>query len=53
MTPSGQFNLIKSLLPFPIGSALGDCVDDTFSVTSSAGRGSPVICGYNTDQHSK
>ena len=35
-----------------VGSSLGDCVDDTFSVSSS-GRASPVICGLNTGQHSK
>merc|ERR1712223_2227252 len=33
-----------------LGSSLGDCVDDTFSVSSSA-RGSPVICGVNSGHH--
>merc|ERR1712156_382840 len=31
-------------------NAVGDCVDDTFVVTST-GKASPVICGTNTDQH--
>ena len=35
-----------------LGSSLGDCVDDTFSVSSST-RGSPVICGVNSGHHSK
>ena len=35
-----------------LGSSLGDCVDDTFSV-SGTGKGSPVICGVNTGHHSK
>ena len=34
-----------------VGSSVGDCVDDTFSVSSS-GKGSPVICGTNSGQHS-
>ena len=34
------------------GSAIGDCVTDSFSVTSGGGgRGSPIICGINTAQH--
>ena len=35
-----------------IQNAVGQCVDDTFVLTST-GRGSPVICGVNTGQHSK
>ncbi len=34
------------------GGAVGDCATDTFSVTSPGNRGSPVICGFNTGQHS-
>ena len=34
------------------GSAVGDCVTDSFSVTSGGGgRSSPIICGINNDQH--
>ena len=34
------------------GSAVGDCVTDSFSVTSGGGgRSSPIICGINTNQH--
>jgi hypothetical protein len=33
--------------------AVGDCAFDSFSVTGAGGSGSPVICGYNTNQHSK
>ena len=32
--------------------AVGHCRDDTFVVSSTA-RGSPIICGQNTGQHSK
>lgn len=32
------------------GSAIGDCITDTFSITSSSG-GTPVICGTNGGQH--
>jgi len=33
-------------------SALGDCITDTFSVSAGgSGKGSPVICGTNSDQH--
>ena len=31
---------------------MGDCVTDTFTVTGST-KGSPVICGSNSGQHSK
>jgi hypothetical protein len=36
-----------------IGSQIGDCLTDTFTLTSPGNRGSPVICGFNTGQHSK
>ena len=29
----------------------GDCVTDTMTIASSGKTGSPIICGYNTDQH--
>ena len=35
-----------------IASSVGDCVYDTFVVTSTT-KGSPVICGENTGAHSK
>ncbi|CAB4054062.1 unnamed protein product [Lepeophtheirus salmonis] len=31
--------------------ATGDCVTDSFSFTSPGSRGSPVICGANSGQH--
>jgi len=31
---------------------LGDCTTDAFSITSASG-GTPVICGFNTGQHSE
>ena len=34
------------------GGALGDCRTDQFSIDGPY-RGSPVICGTNTGQHSK
>ncbi|XP_059088780.1 uncharacterized protein LOC131884901 [Tigriopus californicus] len=33
------------------GGAIGDCVTDSFSVTSPGNTASPVICGFNTGQH--
>jgi len=33
------------------GGAIGDCLTDTFSISSQGARGSPVICGVNTGQH--
>ncbi len=36
-----------------LGSALGDCVTDSFSITSPGSIGSPEICGTNSGQHSK
>lgn len=33
------------------GGAIGDCVRDTFVITSSGGSATPVICGVNTGQH--
>ena len=29
----------------------GDCVTDTMTISSPGKIGSPIICGYNTDQH--
>lgn len=34
------------------GGAVGDCLTDTFSITSPGNIGSPLICGFNTGQHS-
>ena len=31
---------------------LGACVIDTFSISSQGNAGSPIICGFNTGQHS-
>jgi len=35
------------------GNAIGDCLTDTFSISSQGAAGSPVICGANAGQHSK
>jgi len=35
-----------------VGAAIGDCLVDQFSVSSPGNRGSPIICGFNTGQHS-
>ncbi len=35
------------------GGSIGDCASDTFAVSSSGNKASPVICGVNTGQHSK
>ena len=29
----------------------GDCIYDTFTVTTPGSSAPPVICGYNTGQH--
>jgi len=31
--------------------AIGDCMIDSFSITSPSGRSSPIICGTNPNQH--
>jgi len=33
------------------GPLIGDCIYDSFTVTSPGTRAPPVICGYNTGQH--
>ena len=43
----------KSNFQNQIAGAVGDCTGDTFSASSPSLGGSPVICGYNTGQHSK
>ena len=40
-------------LSFHLGASIGDCTTDTFSITSPGNIGSPVICGFNTGQHSQ
>ena len=39
--------------PVNNGGAIGDCLTDSFTLTSPGNNGSPVICGLNTGQHSK
>jgi len=36
-----------------VGDSIGDCLTDQFSVSSPGNRGSPIICGFNTGQHSE
>ena len=36
-----------------IGGNIGDCIGDTFQITSPGNVASPVICGFNTGQHSE
>jgi len=38
-------------VPNPASVATGTCATDTFQITSPSGRGSPVICGVNDNQH--
>ena len=40
-------------ISFLLASAIGDCTKDSFRVASQGLSGSPVICGFNTGQHSK
>jgi len=42
---------VTSTLEDHSGGVVGDCRGDIFSITSPGNSGSPVICGYNTDQH--
>ena len=39
-------------VPFKDGGAVGTCSKDTFSIVSPGNLGSPIICGFNTGQHS-
>ena len=32
---------------------VGDCLTDQMSISAPGGVGSPIICGYNSGQHSK
>ena len=41
------------ILSYQTAGALGDCATDTFSISSTIGTGSPIICGTNTGYHSK
>ena len=36
----------------PTGGAIGDCINDQFILSSSGNQASPIICGFNTGQHS-
>ena len=41
-------------LLFGSGGSIGDCTTDTFTATTQSGASTaPLICGYNTGQHSK
>jgi hypothetical protein len=35
------------------GGTVGDCLVDSFTLTSPGNQASPVICGFNTGQHSE
>jgi len=48
---NGGGTMATSSTPGYIGGAIGDCLIDTFVMTSSGGASSPVICGTNTGQH--
>ena len=42
--------------PAPNGvyaGAIGDCVEDTFTLTAPGMSAPPLICGFNTGQHSE
>jgi len=40
----------NNLAVHKLSASVGDCVDDTFVITST-GKASPIICGTNTGQH--
>lgn len=35
-----------------LGTSLGDCIEESFTVSSPGVAAPPVICGFNTGQHS-
>ena len=35
-----------------LGNSIGDCTVDSFTISSPGNVASPVICGFNTKQHS-
>eukprot|EP00094_Tigriopus_californicus_P011509 TCALIF_11114-PA protein Name:"Protein of unknown function" AED:0.09 eAED:0.09 QI:83/1/0.6/1/0.5/0.6/5/0/159 len=40
-------------IPEGKGGSIGDCNVDSFSVTAPGYKSSPVVCGFNSGQHSK
>jgi len=42
---------LDTAAPATNGGGVGDCVTDTFTVTSPGNAGPPVICGKNSGQH--
>ncbi|TRY62189.1 hypothetical protein TCAL_16248, partial [Tigriopus californicus] len=49
--PSVGTTSITAPIPDGNGGILGDCLTDSFSLTSPGSQASPVICGFNTGQH--
>ena len=48
------FHQLYNILQFlKIGNAIGDCLTDSFSITSQGTYGTPIICGTNGGYHSK
>lgn len=48
---TGQIGAVAATAGLLQGGAVGDCLQDTFSITSSGGQSTPLICGANTGQH--
>ena len=45
------FNKLENC--FFVGGSIGDCTTDSFAVSSPGNKGTPVICGFYSGQHSK
>ena len=50
---TGTTRSAAATIPVGDGGAIGDCIEDAFSISSPSGPGSPVICGTNTGYHSR
>jgi len=51
ITDQGSVVLVDTDVPSAASVAVGTCATDTFQIISPSGRGSPVICGVNDNQH--
>lgn len=50
--PDSGYGFVTNEAPaFNTAYAVGQCLLDTFSISSPSGRGSPEICGSNENQH--
>ena len=50
--PQKEGTAAASARPTTDFGSIGHCENDGFSIASPGNAGSPVICGYNSNQHS-